>query len=86
MNSSGTQTASRTKLFAAIIGGSAMVAMGTLTLAMHQEQTIGGSNGVYLSTGGGQMTLGGEVTTTTGVATALATEKAVPAVKATPFK
>jgi len=86
MNSSGTQTASRTKLFAAIIGGSAMVAMGTLTLAMHQEQTIGGSNGVYLSTGGGQMTLGGEVTTTTVVATAPTTEKAVPAVKATPFK
>ena len=52
MNSSGTQTTSRTKLFAAIIGGSAVVAMGTLTLAMH-EQASGGSTGVYLSTGGG---------------------------------
>lgn len=85
MNSSGTQTASRTKLFAAIIGGSAVVAMGTLTLAMHQEQSIGGSDGVYLSNGGG-MTLGNDVTTTTGVATVLATEKAAPAVKATPYK
>ena len=32
------------------------------------------------------MTLGNEVTTTTGVATVLATEKAAPAVKATPYK
>ena len=85
MNSSGTQTTSRTKLFAAIIGGSAVVAMGTLTLAMH-EQASGGSAGVYLSTGGGQMTLGNEVTTTTDVATVLATAKAEPAVKATPYK
>lgn len=84
MNSSGTQTTSRTKLFAAIIGGSAVVAMGTLTLAMH-EQASGGSTGVYLSTGGG-MTLGNEVTTTTDVATVLATAKAEPAVKATPYK
>lgn len=86
MNSSGTQTASRTKVFAAIVGGSAVVAMGTLTLAMHEEQAQGGPAGVYLSTGGGQMTLGNEVTTTTDVATVLATEKAVPAVKATPYK
>jgi hypothetical protein len=75
--------APRVKLFAAIIGGSAVVAMGALTAAMHQEQTMGGPAPVNLSSGG--MTLGSAVTTTTVEPTVLATAKAVPPVKAKPF-
>jgi hypothetical protein len=66
------------KMLAAVIGGSAVVAMGALTMAITQEQatpaTITGSG---MSTG---------ATTTQETAPAVPeTTLAVPAVKATPF-
>jgi hypothetical protein len=77
----------RVKVFAAVIGGSAVVAMGALSAALHEEQASGASGGV--ATGapfiqGGGMTLGGTATTTTTPA-APATSVAVPPVKAKPF-
>ena len=52
----------RVKVFAAVMGGSAVVAMGALSVALHEEQASGASGGV--ATGatfiqGGGMTLGG---------------------------
>ena len=77
----------RVKVFAAVIGGSAVVAMGALSVALHEEQASGASGGV--ATGatfiqGGGMTLGQTATTTTPPA-ALETSVAVPPVKAKPF-
>jgi hypothetical protein len=77
----------RVKVIAAVIGGSAVVAMGALSVALHEEQAPGASGD--LATGanfiqGGGMTLGGTATTTTPPA-ALATPVAVPPVKAKPF-
>jgi hypothetical protein len=57
----------RVKVFAAVIGGSAVVAMGALSVALHEEQASGGSGGV--ATGAtfiqGSMTMGQTATTTT---------------------
>jgi hypothetical protein len=77
----------RVKVFAAIIGGSAVVAMGALSVALHEEQASGASGGA--ATGatfiqGGDMTLGETATTTTPPA-APETSVAVPPVKAPPY-
>ena len=74
------------KVFAAVMGGSAVVAMGAVSVALHDDQASGASGGV--ATGatfiqGGGMTLGQTATTTTPPA-APATSFAVPPVKATP--
>ena len=76
----------RVKVFAAVMGGSAVVAMGALSVALHEEQASGASGGV--ATGAtfiqeGTMTMGGTATTTTPHA-APETSFAVPPVKATP--
>jgi hypothetical protein len=75
------------KVFAAVIGGSAVVAMGALSLALHEEQASGAPGGV--ATGatfiqGSSMTMGQTATTTTPLA-APETSVAVPAVKAPPY-
>ena len=87
MKSNQPSLAGRVKVFAAAVGGSAVVVMGTLGVALHDEQAAGASGGV--ATGatfiqGGGMTLGRTVTTTT-PPSALATPVAVPPVKAKPF-
>ncbi|MDT5332991.1 MAG: hypothetical protein QOF31_4288 [Mycobacterium sp.] len=57
----------RVKVIAAVIGGSAVVAMGALSVALHEEQAPGASGGV--ATGAtfiqGSMTMGQTATTTT---------------------
>jgi hypothetical protein len=76
----------RVKVFAAVIGGSAVVAMAALNVALHEEQASGASGGV--ATGAtfiqGSMTLGQTATTTTPPA-APETSVAVPPVKAKPY-
>jgi hypothetical protein len=80
----GSASPRRIKVVGTLIGASAVVALGALTTATHQEQTgTGGSNPVYSVAGG--MSLATDVTTTIDEPTALATAKAVPPVKATPF-
>ena len=69
-------------MVAAILGGSAVVALGGLTMAGHQDATVSGGTS-YLSRSRATMTLGGEATTTSAEAMQLATEKAVPLVTAT---
>jgi hypothetical protein len=73
-------TARRTnvKMLAAVIGGSAVVAMGALTMALTQEQATPAS---FASSG---MTTGATTTQKT-PPTVPETTFAVPAVKATPF-
>ena len=75
----------RVKVFAAVIGGSAVVAMGSLSVALHEEQAPGASGGV--ATGAtfiqGTLTMGQTATTTT-PPTAPETSVAVPPVKAKP--
>jgi len=66
------------KMLAAVIGGSAVVAMGALTMAINQEQAMPGT--VTSSS----MTMGVTSTQETPPATP-ETTIAVPAVKATPF-
>lgn len=66
------------KLMAAVIGGSAVVAMGALTMAINQEQATHAS---ITSSG---MTVGATTTQETPPAVP-ETTIAVPAVKATPF-
>jgi len=57
----------RVKVFAAVMGGSAVVAMGALNVALYEEQASGASGGV--ATGAtfiqGSMTMGQTATTTT---------------------
>jgi homoserine acetyltransferase len=65
----------RVKLLAAVIGGSAMVAMGAMTVAIHQEQAVPDVAAKSTS-----MTLGATTTSTTPV-TVEATTMAVPAIK-----
>ena len=72
----------RLKVLAAILGGSAVVALGGLTMAGHQGPTVSGDTS-YVSRSRTTMTLGGEVTTTDAEPMHLATEKAVPLVTAT---
>jgi hypothetical protein len=76
----------RVKVFAAVMGGSAVVAMGALSLALHEEQAPGASGGVAAGTTfiQGSMTMGQTATTTTPPA-APETSVAVPPVKAKPF-
>ena len=77
----------RVKVFAAVIGGSAVVAMGALSVALHEEQASGASGGVATSATfiqGGGMTLGDTATTTT-PPSAPETSVAVPPVKAPPY-
>jgi hypothetical protein len=75
----------RVKVFAAVIGGSAVVAMGALNVALHEEQAPGAPGGV--ATGAtfiqGSMTMGETATTTTPPA-APETSVAAPPVKAPP--
>jgi hypothetical protein len=76
----------RVKVFAAVIGGGAVVAMGALSVALDEEQAPGASGGV--ATGAtfiqGSMTMGQTATTTTPPA-APETSVAAPAVKAPPY-
>jgi hypothetical protein len=76
----------RVQVFAAVIGGSAVVAMGALSVALDEEQAPGASGGV--ATGAtfiqGSMTMGQTATTTTPPA-APETSVAAPAVKAPPY-
>ena len=76
----------RVKVFAAVMGGSAIVAMGVLSAALHEEQASGASDGVATGTTfiQGSMTMGQTATTTTPPA-APETSVAVPPVKAKPF-
>jgi hypothetical protein len=75
----------RVKVFAAVMGGSAIVAMGVLSAALHEEQASGASGGTGATfIQGGGMTLGQTATTTTPPA-APETSVAVPPVKAKPF-
>ena len=77
----------RVKVFAAVIGSSAVVAIGALSVALHDEQTSGASDGVATGTTfiqGGDMTLGETATTTTPPA-APETPVAAPPVKAPPY-
>jgi hypothetical protein len=76
-------TSTHTRRWAAVIGAGAVITMGALGFAFHQEQVSGGATPVYLS--GGGMTVGNTATTTVDIATEVATAKAVPPVKATPF-
>jgi hypothetical protein len=76
----------RVKVFTAVVGGSAVVAMGALSVALDEEQAPGASGGV--ATGAtfiqGSMTMGQTATTTTPPA-APETSVAAPAVKAPPY-
>jgi hypothetical protein len=76
----------RVKVFAAVVGGAAVVAMGALSVALDAEQAPGASGGV--ATGAtfiqGSMTMGQTATTTTPPA-APETSVAAPAVKAPPY-
>jgi hypothetical protein len=77
----------RVKVIAAVIGGSAVVAMAGLSMALHEEQAPGASGGAAAGATfiqGGGMTLGQTATTTTPPA-APETSVAVPPVKAKPF-
>ena len=72
-------------MFVTVIGGSAVVAMGVLSVALHEDQASGASSGV--ATGatfiqGGDMTVGNTASTTTTPPAAPATPVAVPPVKA----
>ena len=77
----------RVKVFAAVMAGSAVVAMGALSVALHEEQAPGASGGV--ATGAtfiqGSMTMGQTATTTTPPA-APVTPVAAPTDKASPPK
>jgi hypothetical protein len=76
----------RVKVFTAVVGGSAVVAMGALSVALDEEQAPGASGGV--ATGAtfiqGSMTMGQTATTTTPPA-APETSVAAPPVKAPPY-
>jgi hypothetical protein len=69
----------RITMFAAITGGSALVAVGALTVALYAERAIDGQTSV-VGKAGQTVTLG--VATTTVEPTVLPIEKAVPPVKA----
>jgi len=77
-NAVNTTKRTNVKILAAIIGGSAVVAMGALTMAISPEQATPAS---ITSSG---MTVGATTTQTTPAAVP-ETTMAVPAVKATPF-
>jgi hypothetical protein len=76
----------RVKVLSAAIGASAIVAMGAVSVALHEEQASGASGGV--ATGAtfiqGSMTMGQTATTTTPPA-APETSVAAPPVKAPPY-
>ena len=57
----------RVKVFAAVMGGSAVLAMGALSVALHEEQASGVSGGVATGTTfiQGSVTMGDTATTTT---------------------
>jgi len=64
------------KLFAAVIGGSAVVTMGVLSMALGQEQTT-----PSLAAKSSTMTIGSTTTTAKKPPTVEATSMAVPAIK-----
>ena len=76
----------RVKVFAAVMGGSAVVAMGALSLALHEEQASGVSGGV--ATGAtfiqGSMTMGDTATTTTPPAAPVTSIASPPMTASTP--
>ncbi|KAA0110767.1 hypothetical protein [Mycolicibacterium sp. P1-5] len=78
------QGAARTKLLMAVVGGSAVVAMGGLS-AMFGDGVPMDSPAVAAPVLPGPMTIGGTVTTTI-APSVLATEKAVVTHKAQPYK
>jgi hypothetical protein len=63
------------KLLAAVIGGSAVVTMGALTISIHQQPTAGDPVAV------GRMTLAATTTASGKADTVEATSMAVPAIK-----
>jgi hypothetical protein len=76
----------RVKVFAAVIGGSAVVAMGALSVALHEEQAPGASGGVATGTTfiQGSMTMGQTATTTTPPAAPVTSIATPPMTAATP--
>ena len=76
----------RFKMFAAVMGGSAVVAMGALSVALHEEQASGASGGA--ATGAtfiqGSMTMGQTATTTTPPAAPVTSIATPPMTAATP--
>ncbi len=72
----------RLTMLAAMAGGSALIAVGALTAALHAERGIGGETSI-VGKAGQTVTMG--VATTTTEPTVLPTEKAMPAVKAKPY-
>ena len=76
----------RVKVLSAAIGASAIVAMGAVSVALHEEQASGASGGVATDATfiQGSMTMGQTAITTTPPAVP-ETSVAVPPVKAKPF-
>ena len=77
----------RVKVFAAVVGGCGILAMGAVSVALHDERAPGVPGGVATGTTfiqGGDMTLGQTATTTT-PPTAPETSVAAPPVKAPPY-
>lgn len=72
----------RTAALAAVVGASAVVTLGALTVAMDHQQAGMGTVNVG---GGGSMSLGNTATEVPAAQTSLATSIAVPPVKATQF-
>jgi hypothetical protein len=76
----------RVKVFAAVMGGSAVVAMGALSVALDEEQAPGASGGV--ATGAtfiqGSMTMGQTATSTTPPAAPVTSIAAPPMTASTP--
>lgn len=73
----------RAAALTAVVGASAVVALGALTVAFNDEQAAGG--GVQNVSGGGSMSLGNTATEVPAANTSLETSIAVPPVKATQF-
>jgi hypothetical protein len=76
----------RVKVFAAVIGGSAVFAMGALSVALHEEQASGASGGVATGTTfiQGSMTMGDTATTTTPPAAPVTSIASPPMTASTP--
>ena len=76
----------RVKVFAAVMGGSAVVAMGALSMALHEEQAPGASGGVATGTTfiQGSMTMGDTATTTTPPAAPVTSIASPPMTASTP--
>jgi hypothetical protein len=72
----------RSTVLAAVVGASAVVALGAMTVAIDQER---GSGPAVVNVSGGNMSLGNTATEAPSAETVIATSVAVPPVKATQF-